>query len=78
MDDPIKEYLTKGTIPKQRNEGQNLLRKVPRYLMLDGILYRRGFSTLLLRCVHKDEAKKILENVHQGSFVDYARVYSHS
>lgn len=61
---PIKEYLTKGTLLKGRNKAWKLLRKVLRYIVQDGILYQRGFSTPLLRCIDKDKAKEILMNVY--------------
>ena len=67
---PFKDYLLNGVLPKSRNEAQKFLRKVPRFLMQGGTLYQRGFSAPLLRCVTQDEAKEILENVHEGNCSD--------
>lgn len=39
--------------------------------MHDGVLYMIGFSILLLRCVAKDEARKILMEIHKGSYGDH-------
>jgi len=52
---PIREYLLSGTLPENPRTRQKLLRKVPRYIIPDGQLYRPGFSTPLLRCVTKEE-----------------------
>lgn len=69
---PFKDYLLNGVLPTSRNEARKLLRKVPRFLMQGDTLYRRGFSAPLLRCVSQDEAREILENVHEGNCGDYA------
>ena len=39
--------------------------------MLNDKLYKRGFSQLYLRCVKEEEAKYILENVHDGICDDH-------
>lgn len=70
---PIKEYLIQETWPKGLSEAQKLLRKVPRYILQDDILYRRGFSAPLLRYMDKDKAKNVFENVHQGSYGDHTQ-----
>lgn len=50
----------KGILPEGRKEARKLLRKIPRYAVQDGVLYRRGFSAPLLRCVNKAEPRKFL------------------
>ena len=69
---PIKEYLLNGSVPESPKERQRLLRKVPRYLIQDGRLYRRGFSMPLLRFVTKEESKAILAEVHGGECGDHS------
>jgi len=41
---PIRDYLEKGELPKERKAARKLTRTVSRYLIQDGVLYRRGFS----------------------------------
>lgn len=36
---PIKDYLLAGTLPTIRNQQTKLLRKPPRFMIQDGILY---------------------------------------
>ena len=64
---PIRDYLQSGTLPDGRNEVKKILRKASRYTIQEDILYRRGFSNPLLRCVAGREAKEILSNIHQGA-----------
>jgi len=68
---PITTYLNHGILPTGRNECRQLLKKTPRYTIQDGVLYRRGFSNPLLRCVAGKEAKDILHSTHQGSYGDH-------
>ena len=39
--------------------------------MLNGVLYKRGFSLPYLRCIEKDESKYILKEVHKGICRDH-------
>ena len=39
--------------------------------MVDEVLYRRGHSLPLLRCVLPEEAKAILQEVHEGFCGDH-------
>ena len=42
------------------------MRRAPSYLLKAGILFRRSFDGVLLRCVSRDEANSILKEVHSG------------
>lgn len=69
---PFKDYLLNGVLPKSKSEARKLLRKISRFLMQGDTLYRSGFSAPLLGRVSQDEAKEILENVHEGNCGDHA------
>ncbi|XP_016648932.1 PREDICTED: uncharacterized protein LOC107880908 [Prunus mume] len=49
--DPIHAYLTNGTLPTDKAEAKAVRRRSARYLLLQGIVYRRNYSLPLLRCV---------------------------
>ena len=68
---PIIQYLQVGNLPTTRSQARKILRQASRYTMQGGILYRRGFSNPLLRCVAGKEVKETLSNVHQGSCGDH-------
>ena len=42
-----------------------------RFMILNDVLYKRGFSMSYLKCVEEDEAKYILEEVHEGICGDH-------
>ena len=45
---PILKYLRDRILPADRNTAPGLMYQIPRYLMDDNKLYRRGFSMPLL------------------------------
>lgn len=58
---PIRRYIEQGDLPKDKNKAEMLLRKAPRFVIQNGVLYnKKGFSTSLLRSVEMNEARKIL------------------
>ena len=69
---PITAYLERGVVPENKQEARKLARTAPRFLIQDGVLYRRGFSAPLLRCVENEEAKIILSDVHEGTCGSHA------
>ena len=36
------------------------------YTYHDGVLYRRALNGILLRCLNRDEAEKVMEEIHAG------------
>ena len=63
---PIISYLQGGTLPDDRHEARRLKVRASRFLMLQGILYKRSFSLPYLRCLAPDEAKYVMREIHEG------------
>ena len=64
--DPIWDYLVKGTLPSDPKEASKLRARSARFTVHRGTLYKRGFSTPILKCVGKEDANYILREVHKG------------
>ena len=64
--DPIWDYLVDGTLLIDPNEASKLRNKSARFAIHRGTLYRRGFSTLILKYVGKEDANYVLKEVHEG------------
>ena len=72
---PTISYLKDGTLPEGKDEARKLrvweARKLrirsARYILLNDILYKRGFSQPYLRCLSPDEANYVLREVHEGA-----------
>ena len=56
---PILAYLRDEILMVERHEVQRLMYQLPRYLVDDNKLYKRGFSMPLLRCVAKPKCTTI-------------------
>lgn len=54
----------------KQDDGQTLrpanAKKIARFMMVGGDLYRRGFSTPLLKCLNQPEAQYVMDELHNG------------
>ena len=64
--DPIWDYLVDGTLPSDPKEASKLRARSARFIFHRGTLYKRVFSTPILKCVGKEDANYILKEVHEG------------
>ena len=64
--DHICDYLVEGTLPSDPKEASKLRARSARFTVHRGTLYKRGFSTPILKCVGKEDANYILREVHNG------------
>ncbi|XP_022886895.1 uncharacterized protein LOC111402791 [Olea europaea var. sylvestris] len=53
-------------LPINKDEAYKLRRRLAHFLFIDDVLYKRSFSSPLLRCVGGDEATYILRKIHEG------------
>ncbi|XP_074377037.1 uncharacterized protein LOC141718555 [Apium graveolens] len=63
---PILDYITKGTLPIDKDEARRIKYKAARYVIYNENLYKRGFNRPLLRCIAGDESDYIMREVHEG------------
>nr|XP_025697379.1 uncharacterized protein LOC112798324 [Arachis hypogaea] len=63
---PFLEYINTGNIPRDELNHQQFKRKASFYTKVAGELYRRGFSQPLLKCLNNDEAREVMDEVHEG------------
>lgn len=61
----ILRYLRDSQLPKDRDEA--------RYSLLDDVLYKRGFSLPLLRCLSEEEADYVLREIHERICGNHSR-----
>ncbi|KAL0402301.1 UNVERIFIED_CONTAM: hypothetical protein Slati_4260000 [Sesamum latifolium] len=64
---PIVQFLTEGTLPEDRIEARKVKLRSARFVLIDGDLYKRGFSYPMLKCLSPDRAKYVLREIHEGS-----------
>jgi len=73
---PIMLYLKDGKLPEGKDEARKLRVKAARYVLLDEVLYKRGFSQPYLRCLALDRANYVLREVHEGACGNHSRARS--
>ncbi|CAL9019077.1 unnamed protein product [Prunus brigantina] len=64
--DPILQFLQNQTLPADPAEARRVRYRSARYLILNGALYKRGFSLPYLRCLTPEEGNYVLKEIHGG------------
>ncbi|RDX97493.1 Tf2-9, partial [Mucuna pruriens] len=64
--DPIIEYLKNGKLPDNLAGSLKIRKEATKYTLIEQRLYRRGFSSPLLKCVESEEALYVIQEVHEG------------
>ena len=63
----IISYLKDGSLLEGKDEARRLRVRSAKYVLLNEVLYKRGFSQPYLRCLSPDEANYVLREVHEGA-----------
>uniref|UniRef100_A0A2N9GTA9 Reverse transcriptase domain-containing protein n=1 Tax=Fagus sylvatica TaxID=28930 RepID=A0A2N9GTA9_FAGSY len=63
---PIINYLEDETLPSDPAEARKLKVRSTRFTLIQGVLYKRGFSLPYLRCLDKAEANYAMREIHEG------------
>ncbi|MCI37769.1 hypothetical protein A2U01_0058995, partial [Trifolium medium] len=63
---PVLHFLNIGKLPDDKKEVAKVKRRACAYVILDGKLYRRGFSIPLLKCVDEGQVDYILNEIYEG------------
>ena len=74
--DPIWDYLVDGILPSDPKEASKLRTRLAIFPIHRGILYKRGFSTPILKCVGREDANYVLREVHEGIYGNHIRARS--
>ncbi|KAH9729832.1 Ribonuclease H [Citrus sinensis] len=64
--DPITSYLRDRVLPPNKLRARKIRAQASRYMMIDGVLYRRGYTLSFLRCLDEDDADYVLREIHEG------------
>ena len=74
--DLILNYLRDGSLPSDRKEAKSIIYKASNYTIINGVLYKWGFSFPLLRCLHLEEGLKVLEDLYVGECSNHIKAQS--
>jgi hypothetical protein len=75
----IINYLQSGTLPSEKKSAMQLRMKAGRFTVVNGLLYKRGFTLPLLKCISTEEGNYVLREIHEGICGSHsgARVLAH-
>ena len=68
----ILSFLQDGRLPQDIEKVRKVRKRAARFTILNGTLYKRGFSMPNLKCINKEKAKYILQEIHEGICRDHA------
>ena len=63
---PIVIYIKDGRLPNDKDKARKLRIRAAKYVLIDEVLYKRGFSQPYLRCLAPDESNYVLREIHEG------------
>ena len=69
---PIVIYLKDGRLSEDKDKAKRLRIKVAKYVLIDEILYKMGFSQPYLRCLAMDESNCVLREVYEGAYGNHS------
>lgn len=64
--DYLKEYNATCTLPIDKVDTKLVKRRTPTYVVMIGTLYKRLYNGTLLRCLYPNEAKLVIDEIHEG------------
>lgn len=67
------KYLQDEELPSEKIQSHKVRLQSARYMMVDGVLYRRGYSYPLLKCLSAPDARYVLREIHEGVYGNHSR-----
>ena len=68
----ILSFLQDGHLLQDVEKARKVRKRAARFMILNDILYKRGFSMPYLKCIDEEEAKYILKEIHERVCGDHA------
>lgn len=62
---PIISYLKDSILPEEKEEARKLRIRVAKFVLMDEVLYKRGFSQPYLRCLTLNESNYVMRDFHE-------------
>ncbi|KAL0315879.1 UNVERIFIED_CONTAM: hypothetical protein Sradi_5466100 [Sesamum radiatum] len=64
---PIVQILIEGILPKDQREARKVKLRSARFVLIDNEMYKRGFSSPLLKCLNPDRTEYVMQEIHEES-----------
>ena len=63
---PYQRYLADGVLPLEPTEAKRIKKSSSKFTLIDGNLFRFGFTHPVLACVHGEQCTRIMSELHEG------------
>jgi len=63
---PYQRYLADGILPLELTEARKIKKYLSKYTLIDGKLFRHGFTHPILVCVSGEQCTRIMAELHEG------------
>jgi hypothetical protein len=67
------QYLRHRSLPEDKLLSRKVKMHSARYVLIGGILYRRGYTEPLLKCLTNSESEYVLKEIHEGVYGNHSR-----
>ncbi|XP_031108649.1 uncharacterized protein LOC116013135 [Ipomoea triloba] len=74
--DHLVQYKRTGTLHPDEADAKAAKRRTPTYELIRDILYKRSYNGALLRCLYPDEARALIEEIHERTCAAHQGAYT--
>ena len=68
---PVIRYLIEGWLPEDKAKIRKMQIRAAHFILIDNVLYRRGYSLSYLRYASLEEADYVLREIHEGIYENH-------
>ncbi|BFG32165.1 hypothetical protein CerSpe_184390 [Prunus speciosa] len=68
----IYTYLANGTLPEDKAQARRLRYRSARYIIINDVLYKRGYTTPYMKCITEGQGEYVLREIHSGVCGDHS------
>ena len=70
---PIVAYLRDGRLLEEKNEARKIMIRSAKYVLIDEVLYKKGFSQSYLKCLTPNESNYVSMEIHEGACGNHSK-----
>jgi hypothetical protein len=63
----VVQYLRDGSLPEDKLLSRKVKMYSTQYVLIGGVLYRRGYTEPLFKCLTNSKVEYVLKEIHEGA-----------
>ncbi|XP_074299461.1 uncharacterized protein LOC141630571 [Silene latifolia] len=69
---PYLDWLQNDILPADKKEARSFRMRASRFILIDGVLFRKSFAGPYLRCLDREESQAVLHTLHSEECANHA------